>query len=382
MIFQNLRCQHEHSLFMELNRPMETNRLLEKIDKVEHRLQELDKGLEDPSVASQPEKLAALTKERSQLLPIVKKSKEFQDVLRKIHEASDILESSSDNELKDLAREELEENRALQETLENELKILLIPKDPRDDKGAVMEIRAGTGGEEAALFAGDLYRMYSKYIERRDWKKEILSSNPTELGGFKEIIFSVSGQQAFGQLKFESGVHRVQRVPLTETSGRIHTSAASVVVLPEAEDVDVDIDPKDLRIDVYRSSGPGGQSVNTTDSAVRITHTPTGMVVTCQDEKSQHKNKAKAMKVLRARLYDLKRKEEEAKLTASRRSMIRSGDRSVKIRTFNFPQSRVTDHRINLTLYRLQEILDGDLDEVIEQLQIAERDEKLREESE
>ena len=361
---------------------METNRLLEKIDKVEHRLQKLDKGLEDPSVASQPEKLAALTKERSQLLPIVKKSKEFRDVLRKIHEASDILESSSDNELKDLAREELEENRALQETLEHELKILLIPKDPRDDKGAVMEIRAGTGGEEAALFAGDLYRMYSKYIERRDWKKEILSSNPTELGGFKEIIFSVSGQQAFGQLKFESGVHRVQRVPQTETSGRIHTSAASVVVLPEAEDVDVDIDPKDLRIDVYRSSGPGGQSVNTTDSAVRITHTATGMVVTCQDEKSQHKNKAKAMKVLRARLFDLKRKEEEAKLTASRRSMIRSGDRSVKIRTFNFPQSRVTDHRINLTLYRLQEILDGDLDEVVEQLQIAERDEKLREENE
>ncbi len=361
---------------------METNRLLEKIGKIEQRLQELEKALEDASVVSRPEKLTALSKEHSQLLPIVQKSKEFQDIIKKIQDATDILESSSDAELKDLAKEELEENRALEETLEHELKILLIPKDPRDDKGAIMEIRAGTGGEEAALFAGDLYRMYSKYIERRDWKKEVLSSNPTELGGFKEIIFSVSGQQAFGQLKFESGVHRVQRVPLTETSGRIHTSAASVVVLPEAEDVDVDIDPKDLRIDVYRSSGPGGQSVNKTDSAVRITHTPTGMVVTCQDEKSQHKNKAKAMKVLRARLYDLKRKEEEAKLTASRRSMIRSGDRSVKIRTFNFPQSRVTDHRINLTLYRLQEILDGDLDEVIEQLQIAERDEKLREESE
>ncbi|MEJ2628224.1 MAG: peptide chain release factor 1, partial [bacterium] len=232
---------------------------------------------------------------------------------------------------------------------------------------------------EAALFAGDLYKMYTKYIERRGWEKEILSCNPTELGGFKEIIFSVSGQNVYGNLKYESGVHRVQRVPSTETQGRIHTSAASVVVLPEAEEVDIEIEPNDIKIDVFRSSGPGGQSVNTTDSAVRITHLPTKLVVTCQDEKSQHKNRAKAMKVLRARLYDLKQQEEMKKTTASRRSMIGSGDRSVKIRTYNFPQGRVTDHRINLTVYKLSEILDGHPDEFIRELQIIEKDEKLNE---
>jgi peptide chain release factor 1 len=256
---------------------------------------------------------------------------------------------------------------------------MLIPKDPQDEKNAIMEIRAGTGGEEAALFVGDLFRMYSKYVERQGWKKEMLGSNPTELGGFKEVIFAISGSYVYSRLKYENGVHRVQRVPVTETGGRIHTSAASVVVLPEVEEFDIDIDPKDLRIDVYRSSGPGGQSVNTTDSAVRITHIPTGIIVTCQDEKSQHKNKSKAMKVLRARLYDMKRKEEEARVAASRKSIIGSGDRSMKIRTFNFPQGRVTDHRIHLTLYRLQEILDGELDEIIKQLYTAEQDESLEE---
>jgi len=359
---------------------MEITKLLEKFEKIETRIRELEKMLEDQSVLSHPDKIASITREHSHLLVIVEKAQAYRDILGKIKEDLDIIESSSDAELKELASEDLEESVASREALEQELKILIIPKDPRDDKGAIMEIRAGTGGDEAALFAGDLYRMYSKYIERQSWKKEVLNSNPTELGGFKEIIFSITGHQAYGHLRYESGVHRVQRVPQTETSGRIHTSAASVVVLPEVREVDVEIDPKDLRIDVYRSSGPGGQSVNTTDSAVRITHLPTGMVVTCQDEKSQHKNKSKAMRVLRARLYDMKRKEEETRLAESRRSMIGSGDRSAKIRTFNFPQGRVTDHRINLTLYRLQEILTGDLDEVIEKLQIAERDEILKHE--
>ena len=359
---------------------MEITKLLEKFEKIETRIRELEKMLEDQSVLSHPDKIASITREHSHLLVIAGKAQAYRDILGKIEEDLDIIESSSDAELKELAREDLEESVASREALEQELKILIIPKDPRDDKGAIMEIRAGTGGDEAALFAGDLYRMYSKYIERQNWKKEVLNSNPTELGGFKEIIFSITGHQAYGHLRYESGVHRVQRVPQTETSGRIHTSAASVVVLPEVQEVDVEIDPKDLRIDVYRSSGPGGQSVNTTDSAVRITHLPTGMVVTCQDEKSQHKNKSKAMRVMRARLFDMKRKEEETRLAESRRSMIGSGDRSAKIRTFNFPQGRVTDHRINLTLYRLQEILTGDLDEVIEKLQIAERDEILKHE--
>lgn len=354
------------------------NSLLEKIARIEDRTRTLETAIVDPSVMSQPEKISALAKEYRHLMAVLEKSRKYRDILRKIDEDTEILSSSSDHELKELAKEELEENEVAREKIEGELKIMLVPKDPRDEKNAIMEIRAGTGGEEAALFAGDLFRMYSKYIERQGWKEDVLSSNPTELGGFKEIVFSISGPEAYGQLKYESGVHRVQRVPTTETSGRIHTSAASVVVLPEAEEVDMEIDLKDLRIDVYRSSGPGGQSVNTTDSAVRITHVPTEIVVTCQDEKSQHKNKTKAMKVLRARLFDMKRKEEEAKLAASRRSMIQSGDRSVKIRTYNFPQGRVTDHRINLTLYKLQEILTGDLEEVIEQLMIAERDEKLK----
>ncbi len=359
---------------------MEKNPLIEKLDRTVDRLNEIEKALEDPDILRQQEKTISLNREHKSLLPIVDKTREYNKILAKIEEDNEILRSSQDAELKELAREELEECKTHAEKLEFDLKLMLVPKDPQDEKNAIVEIRAGTGGEEAALFAGDLYRMYTKYIEKRNWKKELLSSNPTGLGGFKELIFSVAGDHAYGRLKFESGVHRVQRVPVTETSGRIHTSAASVVILPEAEDVDIVIDPKDIRIDVYRSSGPGGQSVNTTDSAVRVTHLPTGMIVTCQDEKSQHKNKAKALKVLRARLYDLKRKEEEAKLMASRRSMIGSGDRSEKIRTFNFPQGRVTDHRINLTLYRLQEILSGDLDEIMDQLHIAERDEKLKEE--
>ncbi|HID39082.1 MAG TPA: peptide chain release factor 1, partial [Calditrichaeota bacterium] len=274
------------------------------------------------------------------------------------------------------------ENEGLEEQIrdyEERLKILLLPKDPEDEKNAIMEIRAGTGGDEAAIFAGDLYRMYTKYCENRGYKIDVMSSNPSERGGFKEIIFSVEGGSVYGTLKYESGVHRVQRVPETETQGRVHTSAVSVVVLPEAEEVDVEIDPNELRIDVYRSSGPGGQSVNTTDSAVRITHLPTGLVVSCQDEKSQLKNKNKALKVLRSRLLDLALSEKNSEIAAKRKSMVGTGDRSAKIRTYNFPQGRVTDHRIGLTLYKLDRILEGEIDELIEALQLAERSEILKE---
>ncbi|MCD6117991.1 peptide chain release factor 1 [bacterium] len=353
--------------------------MIDKISRVKDREKELEELLQDASVLKNNEKLADVTREYKKCRTITGKGSDYRNILETIEEDRKILENSSDQELKEMAKEELDASEKSREKLEQEIKVLLLPTDKKDTKNAIMEIRAGSGGEEAALFAGDLYRMYSKFIELKGWSKEILSSNPTELGGFKEVIFSVHGEGAYGELKYESGVHRVQRVPTTETSGRIHTSAASVVVLPEAEDVDIELKQNELRVDVYRSSGPGGQSVNTTDSAVRITHVPTGLVVTCQDEKSQHKNKAKALKVLRARLYDMKHKEEEAKLAASRRSMIGSGDRSAKIRTFNFPQGRVTDHRINLTLYRLQEILSGDLNELIDHLKIAEQDEMLKE---
>jgi peptide chain release factor 1 len=358
----------------------EKNIILEKSARIQTRLREIEKLLEDREVLKQPEKNIALNREYRSLKPVLEKAEDYRKLLSKIEEDSEIVRSSADAELRDIAREELEENKSALDRTEQEMKRLLIPRNPEDEKSAIVEIRAGTGGDEAALFAGDLYRMYSKFIENKGWRKELINSSPTGLGGFKEIIFSVSGDDAFGTLKFESGVHRVQRVPVTETSGRIHTSASSVVVLPEVEEVDVVIDPKDIRIDVYRSSGPGGQSVNTTDSAVRITHVPTGMIVTCQDEKSQHKNKAKALKVLRARLYDMKKKEEEARVSASRRSMIGTGDRSEKIRTYNFPQGRVTDHRINLTLYRLPEILNGDIGDLAEQLKIADVEARLKDE--
>ena len=273
------------------------------------------------------------------------------------------------------AMPELNESRT---QLEERLRVLLVPRDPNDSRNTIVEIRAGTGGEESALFAADLLRMYTRFIEGKGWKMELMSRNETGIGGLREVIFLVTGEGAYGTLKYESGVHRVQRVPATESSGRIHTSAASVAVLPEAEDVDIEIDPNELRIDVYRSSGPGGQSVNTTDSAVRITHVPTGLVVSCQDEKSQHKNKAKALKVLRARLLDLARQEQEDKISKDRKSQVGSGDRSAKIRTYNFPQQRVTDHRIGLTLHKLAEILDGSLDEVIEALNEADIAEKMK----
>lgn len=352
--------------------------MLEKLEKIEKRYAEVCDKLGDPEIAQNPAKYRELAKEQSSLEETVEKYKEYKEILKVIQEDEAVLNNDGDDDLHELAEQELEELQPRRERLEEELKVLLLPKDPQDSKNAIVEIRAGTGGDEAGLFAGDLFRMYTRFSEQKGWKLEILGSHPQGVGGFKEIIFLLSGAHVYGTMKYESGVHRVQRVPKTETSGRIHTSAASVAVLPEAEEVEIDLDPNDLKIDVYRSSGPGGQSVNTTDSAVRITHVPTGMVVTCQDEKSQHKNRAKALKVLKARLLEKKQREEEAKLSQSRRSMVSTGDRSAKIRTYNFPQGRLTDHRIGLTLYQLEEVLDGELDEVIEQLRLSDQAEQLK----
>ncbi|MFQ6114322.1 MAG: peptide chain release factor 1 [bacterium] len=352
--------------------------MLEQLEKIESRYEELSNLMTNPAIAQNPIKYKEIAKEKSGLEKTMQKYHEYKQILKTIQEDEAVIEEENDQELRELAEQELEEMHSKIKEVEEELKILLLPKDPQDTKNAIVEIRAGTGGDEAGIFTGDLFRMYSRFAERKSWAIDILSSNPQGVGGFKEIIFLVNGEGAYGMMKYESGVHRVQRVPKTEASGRIHTSAASVAVLPEAEEVEIAIDPSDLRIDVFRSSGPGGQSVNTTDSAVRITHIPTGMVVTCQDEKSQHKNKVKALKVLKARLLERRQREEQAKLAESRRSMVSTGDRSAKIRTYNFPQGRLTDHRIGLTLYRLEGILDGDLDEVLEQLRLADQAELLK----
>jgi len=352
--------------------------VLDKLENVEKRYIEIEKQLSDPAVIQKQTLYRELARQESELSGVVEAIRAYKKIIADMNSARQVLTEEGDGELRELAETELEELKEKKDNMEEELKVLLIPKDPQDARNAIVEIRAGTGGDEAGLFAGDLFRMYQYYAERNSWKLDILSSNPQGIGGFREIIFNVTGDNVYGAMKYEAGVHRVQRVPSTEASGRIHTSAASVAVLPEAEEIDVEIDPNDLRIDVYRSSGPGGQSVNTTDSAVRITHIPTGLVVTCQDEKSQHKNRAKALKVLRARLYDKALEEEQEKLTAERRSMVSTGDRSAKIRTYNFPQGRVTDHRIGLTLYRLEETLQGDLFEFTEQLQLADRTEKLK----
>ncbi len=351
--------------------------ILEKLESLEQKYNEINEQLNDPAVYNNSEMVTQLSKQRAELQEIVDVIKEYRKVLQSIEDDKEILESGEE-ELKELAKLELEELEEKKEELEQQLKILLLPKDPNDDKNIILEIRAGTGGEEAALFAGDLFRMYSRYAERKKWKFEILDANPTDLGGFKEVICSINGDKVYSRLKYESGVHRVQRIPTTESGGRIHTSAASVAVLPEAEEIDIEIKQEDLRIDVYRATGHGGQHVNTTDSAVRITHIPTGIVVQCQDEKSQLKNKLKAMKVLRARLYDKYQKEQQEKIAQERKSMVSTGDRSVKIRTYNFPQKRVTDHRINLTLYKLDEILDGNIDELIDALIVADQTEKLK----
>ena len=351
--------------------------MIERLDSVEERFIELEKRLSDPEIVSNMEEYKKIAKEHSELEPIVKTYRQYKNILRELEDNRELLEDK-DEEIQQLAKEEIARLKNDLAEVERKLKELLIPKDPNDEKNVILEIRAGTGGDEAALFAADLYRMYTRYAEQNKWKVEVLSSHPTGIGGFKEIILAIDGKGAYSRLKFESGVHRVQRVPVTESQGRIHTSAVTVAVLPEAEEVDITIDPNELRIDVFRSSGPGGQSVNTTDSAVRITHIPTGLVVTCQDEKSQHKNKAKALKVLRSRLLDMKKREQEQQIAEDRRSQVGTGDRSERIRTYNFPQNRLTDHRINLTLYKLESVLQGELDQVIDPLVTHFRAEALK----
>jgi len=342
--------------------------MFKKLKDIENRYETLEKKLGDPSVVSNRGEYQKCAKEHADLRELVETFREYEKVKDQIEECQRILREN-DEELKEIAKEELPQLRERISILEERLQILLIPRDPNDDKNVILEIRAGTGGDEAGLFAADLYRMYARYAEGTNWKVDILSSSPAGgMGGFKEIILLIEGRGAYSRLKYESGVHRVQRVPATEAQGRIHTSAATVAVLPEAEDVEVQIDPNDLKIDVFRSSGHGGQSVNTTDSAVRVTHIPTGLVVSCQDEKSQHKNKAKAIKVLRARLLDRMQAESHAEISETRKKQVGSGDRSERIRTYNFPQGRVTDHRIGLTLYNLEKIIDGDLQHIIDSL--------------
>jgi len=348
-----------------------------KILELQQRLTELNEALADPNVHSDPKKFKDLSREHSDISRVLETGEPYLKALANYEGNKEIIAAEEDDELVELAEAEQEELEEVIDKYEEKLKLMLVPKHPDDHKNALMEIRAGTGGDEAAIFAGDLYRMYQRYCEGSHFKIDIMSSSPSERGGFKEIIFSIDGDHAYGTLKYESGVHRVQRVPETETQGRVHTSAVSVVVLPEAEEVDIELDPNDLRIDVFRSSGPGGQSVNTTDSAVRITHVPTGIVVSCQDEKSQLKNKTKALKVLRSRLLDKALSEQQDAVDAQRKSMVGSGDRSAKIRTYNYPQGRITDHRINLTLYKLDRVLEGEIEELIEELSMAERNERL-----
>ncbi|MGQ9608863.1 MAG: peptide chain release factor 1 [bacterium] len=352
--------------------------MFEKLKNIRERYNELEQLLSDSKVMSNSSLLQKYVKERAELTPIMEKLSEYDSVTKQISDTKVLIETERDEELIEIARAELEDLNKKKSSLEHDLKVMLIPKDSNEGKNIIVEIRAGTGGDEAGLFAAEIFRMYTRYAANRGWKSEVISSHSTGVGGFKEIIFSVEGKDAYKYLKYESGVHRVQRVPITESQGRIHTSAITVAVLPEAEEVDVEIDPEDLRIDVFRSSGPGGQSVNTTDSAVRITHIPTGIVVSCQDEKSQHKNRAKAMKVLRARLLDMKQREQDAQRANERRIQIGSGDRSEKIRTYNFPQNRVTDHRIGFTLYKLESVMEGDLDELMNALIAADQDEKLK----
>jgi len=343
------------------------------------RQNELAELLADPQTLANPNRLRVYATEHSDLTPLVETGKQYLGLVNELNESQEMIRTES-GDLADLARDEVSRLETEIETLGDRLRTLLVPRDPLDDRPAVIEIRAGAGGDEAALFAADLFRMYARYADLCGWSIDLASTSQGVLDGLKEVIFVVRGRDAYGRLRYESGVHRVQRVPVTESSGRIHTSAASVAVLPEAEEVDVDIDPGELKVDVFRSSGPGGQSVNTTDSAVRITHLPTGLVVTCQDEKSQHKNKAKALKVLRSRLLDREVAEQEASRARERRLQVGTGDRSAKIRTYNYPQNRVTDHRINLTVHRLEAVLGGDLDELVDALQTAGFEERLQDE--
>src|SRR5712671_50534 len=352
--------------------------MFDKLRQIEERYGELNRTLSDPQVIGQPAVYARTAKAAADLAETVAKFEEYKSVLARTSEARHILAEDADREMRDLAQAEIDELGARQAKLEEELRGLLVPRDPNDDKNVFVEIRAGAGGDEAGLFAAELFRMYTKYAERQKWRVEVMDASATGVGGFKDVILFVHGRGAWSRLKFERGVHRVQRVPITESSGRIHTSTVTVAVLPEAEDVDVKVDERDLRVDVYRSSGPGGQGVNTTDSAVRITHLPTGLVVTCQDERSQLKNRAKAMRVLKARLLERAQEEQQAAMAADRRSQVGTGERSERIRTYNFREGRVTDHRIGLTLHRLPAVLEGDLHEIIDGLTAAEQAERLQ----
>ena len=352
--------------------------MINKLKEVVNRYNQITEELSNPDIISDIEKFKNLSKEHSDLTEVHHKAQDYIQKFEQLEEDEEILKGN-DSELKELVQDEIDELKRDIAEMEEILKVMLIPKNPDDDKNTILEIRSGTGGEEAALFAGDLYRMYMRYAERQNWSIEILNLSDSETGGLKEAVVGITGKGAYGELKFESGVHRVQRVPATESSGRLHTSAATVAVLPEAVDVDIQINESEIKIDTYRASGAGGQHVNKTESAIRITHIPTGLVVTCQDESSQHKNKDKALKVLRTRLYEVKQQELDSKRASARKSMVSTGDRSAKIRTYNFPQGRVTDHRINLTLYKLDEILDGDLTETIEALQMEERKSQLSE---
>jgi peptide chain release factor 1 len=348
-----------------------------QLRQVQERFDEITTAMSDPAIYDKPDEYAELTKEHSQLKTLVEDFEEWKDIKSRIEGNEELLEMDEDEEISELARAENEELKARLEELEEEIKYKLIPKDPDDSKNAIIEIRAGTGGDEAGIFAGDLYEMYRRYADKMGWKLEVMNASPATQGGYKEIVFELEGDEVFGKMKYESGVHRVQRVPETETQGRVHTSAATVAVLPEAEEVDVEVRTDDLKIDTFRASGAGGQHVNKTDSAIRITHIPSGVVVECQEERSQHKNKAKALKMLRTKLYDMELEKLQSERAAERKSQVSTGDRSAKIRTYNFPQGRVTDHRINLTLYTLDDIMKGDIEEVIKALRVQDNLEKL-----
>jgi peptide chain release factor 1 len=354
--------------------------LFEKLDQIEQRFEELTQQLSSPEVAADSARLQKLARQHAELTEMVNKYREWKQIEKGLREAKQLLAEADDAEMKEMAREEQRQLETRKEAVEKELKILLLPKDPNDEKNVILEIRAGTGGEEAALFAGELFRMYSRYAESQGWKVQVLSSNPTSLGGMKEVTASVSGQKVYSKMKYEMGVHRVQRVPATEQQGRIHTSAATVAVLPEAEEIDITIEPKDIRVDTFCSSGPGGQSVNTTYSAVRITHLPTNLVVSIQDEKSQMKNREIALRVLRTRLYEMERQKQHEAIAAERRGAIKSGDRSEKIRTYNFPQNRVTDHRIGFTLHQLDQVMDGRIAPLVDALVTHFEAERLKQE--
>ena len=358
---------------------MAENILIEKLEGIEDRFLDIQKKLTDPSIISNMDKYVKLNKEYKELETLVSIHKEYKETISNLEYSKEVLAEESDEEMLEMAKMELDDLKKQKEKLEKSIKTLLLPKDPEDDKNAIVEIRAGTGGDEAGIFAGDLFRLYTKYCEKKGWQTNITNIQEASSGGYKEVVFEVLGNDVYGILKYESGVHRVQRVPETETQGRVHTSAATVAVLPEAEDFDIDLKPEDIRKDTFCSSGPGGQSVNTTYSAIRLTHEPSGIVVTCQDEKSQLKNLAKAMKELKTRLYNLEYQKYLDNISSKRKTMVSSGDRSAKIRTYNYPQGRITEHRINYSAYNLQAVMDGDIDEIIEKLQIEENAERLKE---